>query len=121
MFHSHKKAPCDTSPVFDKPLIGFHLNQSKHQNSREWLLKLQKEKLNIMLDDKDTRDDWVNAIRSAIKSKLFRGSCVFRRIDIFRRLFDIFNSNQIQHKTIRKVTFIRKRNLYFFCKLKSSR
>lgn len=64
-----RKAPCDSSPVFERPLIGFHLNQSKPQNSREWLLKLQKDKLNIMLDDKDTRDDWVNAIRSAIKSK----------------------------------------------------
>jgi len=62
-----RKAPCDSSPVFERPLIGFHLNQSKPQNSREWLLKLQKDKLNIMLDDKDSRDDWVNAIRSAIK------------------------------------------------------
>ena len=66
-----RKAPCDTSPVFERPLIGFHLNQAKQQNNREWMLRLQKDKLHIMLDDKDSRDDWVNAIRSAIKSKNF--------------------------------------------------
>ena len=65
-----RKAPCDSYPVFEKPLIGFRINQSKPQNSREWLLKLQNEKLNIILDDPHSRDDWVTAIRTAIKSEL---------------------------------------------------
>ena len=43
--------------------------QSKPQNQREWLLKLGNEKLNIILEDPSSRDEWVSAIRGAIKSK----------------------------------------------------
>ena len=66
---SARKAPCDTCPVFERPLVGFQMVQSKPQNQREWLLKLGNEKLNIILEDPSSRDEWVSAIRGAIKSK----------------------------------------------------
>jgi len=64
---SARKAPCDTCPVFERPLVGFQMVQSKPQNQREWLLKLGNEKLNIILEDPSSRDEWVSAIRGAIK------------------------------------------------------
>ena len=47
--------------------------QSKYQNQREWLLKLGNEKLRIILEDPASRDEWVSAIRGAIKSKFLPG------------------------------------------------
>ena len=34
-----------------------------------------------MLDDKDSRDDWVNAIRSAIKSKFLSKNGTFQKTE----------------------------------------
>jgi hypothetical protein len=62
-----RKAPCDSAPIFEKPLVNFTFNQSKPQNHREWLLKLQNEKIQILLEDVSTRNEWVTAIRMSIK------------------------------------------------------
>ena len=91
-----RKAPCDTSSIYEKPLNNCSFDPVVTHNQREWNLTLGNERFYILLEDNSTRNDWVTHMRQGIKSKLLF-SFEYRRyyiVDIFNFLaifFDIKN------------------------------
>lgn len=62
-----RKAPCDTGPIYERPLLSCQFNQVVQHNAREWNLVLGIDRFYILLEDKDTKNDWVTAIRHGIQ------------------------------------------------------